>query len=83
MTTKRTKRTKRKRIFLDLAAPLASLRAAAGMTQAQIATARGVSRPAVTQAEGAGAAVSIAILAATAEAAGMTLTITVEPKSNP
>ncbi len=60
---------------LDLDAPVASLRAYAGLTQVQLAERRDIGQGSVSTAEKAGAAVSIATLRAYAAAAGLELEI--------
>jgi hypothetical protein len=69
-------------VILDLAAPLRSLRALAGiggepLSPTAMARARGIKAPSIHDAERAGAGISIATLRASVEALGGTLEIRV------
>ncbi len=69
-----------RRTVLDLAAPLRSLRVAAGLTLSEMAEARGVAVPSEHQAEGQGDVIKLATLLAAAEAAGLDVEIRVVKK---
>ena len=69
----------RRAVTLDPAAPVRSLREAAGLSQRDLAAARGVSQHTVLDAERAGARVQLETLAAYAEAAGYVLTLLATP----
>jgi len=63
---------------IDPARPMLSLREHAGLTQAAVAKARGITQQAVRDAEQAGGWVSVEKLRETCEALGMTLEIRVK-----
>jgi transcriptional regulator with XRE-family HTH domain len=60
---------------LDPAAPMRSLREAAGLTQEAMAEARGVAQPNVSRAEGVGDGVTLRALREAARAVGLALEI--------
>lgn len=64
-------------ITIDPAAPMRSLREAAGLSQRAFAEARGVAQPTQSNAETAGDAVSLRVLREAAKAAGLEIEIRV------
>ena len=70
-------------IIIDPAAPMASLRAAAGITKAEMARARGVTAPTIDSSEAAGAGVRLSTLLEAVEAVGARIEIHLVTKERP